>query len=86
MKIKVHIDGKDYEADYQADGVKSILDACDSAEVPLRRGCTNGYCGACKMTLVSGSVDYWDKGLRLPQKNQILTCSAFPISPIEIER
>jgi len=62
----------------------TLLDAADSAGIPLPSGCRVGQCESCVMTLVEGKVAHltsWDG-----PSDQCLTCMSVPLSPIVLRR
>ena len=47
--------------------------------------CKEGFCGACRCKLKSGSISYINEPLAFVRKGEILTCSSVPDGDIEIE-
>ena len=87
MKFSITLkqSGRVLEFDAQADRGKSILDICHDAGINMRAGCRNGYCTACKTQLVAGEVAYLDPSAKSKIAGEILCCSTFPATNIELE-
>lgn len=62
----------------------SILEFAEANGVQLPFGCRMGNCGSCSQKLVSGEVKYPTPPSFSPEPGHCLTCSAIPISDIEL--
>lgn len=47
--------------------------------------CKEGFCGACRCKLKSGSISYINEPLAFVRKGEILTCCSIPNDDIEIQ-
>lgn len=64
-------------------GGKTILDAARDRGMTLPHSCTEGQCGTCRASLVSGEVKLRKNHILSPDElkaGQILLCQAFPMS------
>lgn len=80
MEIKVEFrdSGKTVEWD---DRFSNILELAQEAGVEIETDCEQGFCGTCKVKLLSGEVDMEaDDGLDAAdlEQNMILPCVAIP--------
>ena len=71
-------------------GDETVLAAILRAGAKVVFGCRGGGCGACKMRLVSGRVDYGRcSAAVLPEEEKaagwFLSCQARPLSDLEVE-
>ncbi|MDP4537453.1 class I ribonucleotide reductase maintenance protein YfaE [Alkalimonas collagenimarina] len=73
--------GVELEFDSQA----NLLDALEQAKQPMNYQCREGFCGACRCTLVSGSIRYLYEPLAFVRKGEFLPCCSVPDSDIDIE-
>jgi ferredoxin len=66
-------------------GEETLLECLEKANHEIHYHCRDGYCGACRITLNKGEIDYF-KGepLAYVGKNEILPCCCKPIGDIEI--
>jgi glycine betaine catabolism B len=65
-----------------------VLDAATAAGMRLPSSCTQGMCGTCKSTMLTGSVDMQHNGGIRPKEvaqNKILICCSKPLSDLRIE-
>jgi len=77
----VHLQG---HLDQRWQGERSLLDALDKADAPVRSSCRSGNCGACVAYLEAGEVGY-TKEVTFPlEAREILMCSCVPLSTIRI--
>jgi ferredoxin len=71
-------------SDQSWQGERSLLDALDRANVPVRSSCRSGNCGACLAYLKAGKVAY-TKEVTFPlEVGEILMCSCVPLSALTI--
>lgn len=64
---------------------RSLLEALEAQKQQVNYQCREGYCGACRCKLLSGSVSYLNEPLAFVRKGEILPCCSIPITDIEIE-
>lgn len=64
---------------------KTLLECLEGEDHEIHYHCRDGYCGACRITLNSGEVDYF-KGepLAYVGEGEILPCCCKPKGDIEI--
>lgn len=63
----------------------TLLECLEKADHEIHYHCRDGYCGACRITLHSGEIDYFNgEPLAYVGKNEILPCCCKPLSDIEI--
>lgn len=63
----------------------SLLVALESHNVCVEYQCREGYCGSCRVKLVSGEVNWLTKPLAFIQPGEILPCCCRAKGDIEIE-
>lgn len=63
---------------------RSLLDALDRADAPVRSSCRSGNCGACLAYLEVGEVGYTKETSFPLETGEILMCSCVPVSNIRI--
>jgi len=64
---------------------RSLLDSLQHNGVDMLYHCREGFCGACRCKIKSGSVTYLNEPLAFVRKGEILTCCSKPAGDIEIE-
>lgn len=84
-KVRVHRDNElESEFDFDSnDG--TLLNSLQKNAVEVLYHCREGFCGACRCKLKSGSITYINEPLAFVRKGEILTCCSVPNSEIEIE-
>ncbi|NRD73953.1 2Fe-2S iron-sulfur cluster binding domain-containing protein [Shewanella sp. VB17] len=63
----------------------NILMALEQKKIQLFSECRNGYCGACKTKVISGSVTYHLQPLAHLEKDECLPCCCSPNSDLDLE-
>lgn len=63
----------------------SLLVALESHHVSVEYQCREGYCGSCRVKLVTGEVSWLTQPLALIQPGEILPCCCKAKGDIEIE-
>ncbi|HDX9082432.1 TPA: 2Fe-2S ferredoxin-like protein [Klebsiella oxytoca] len=63
----------------------SLLAALESHNIDVEYQCREGYCGSCRLRLVSGQVDWLTEPLAFVQPGEILPCCCRVKGDIEIE-
>ncbi|MGF9755162.1 hybrid-cluster NAD(P)-dependent oxidoreductase [Microvirga sp. 0TCS3.31] len=67
---------------------EKVLDAAASAGLRLPASCTEGMCGTCKTTLLTGEVDMKHNGGIRPKEiaaGKVLVCCSTPLSDLRID-
>ncbi|KKK99815.1 2Fe-2S ferredoxin-like protein [Rheinheimera mesophila] len=64
---------------------RTLLDALEAQQQQVNYQCREGYCGACRCKLLSGTVSYLNEPLAFVRKGEILPCCSIPTTDIEIE-
>jgi ferredoxin len=64
---------------------KNLLECLEEANVEVHYHCRDGFCGACRVTLVEGEI-YYPNGepLAFIGDGEILTCCCIPKSDIKL--
>jgi len=84
-KVKVYRQDN-IEADFDfVDTDRTLLDSLQNHGVEVLYHCREGFCGACRCKLKSGSVEYINEPLAFVRRGEILTCCSKPNDNIEIE-
>ena len=66
-------------------GQNNLLEALESCGVNVNYHCREGFCGACRCKLTSGTTAYNEEPLAFVRKGEILLCCSRPTSDIAIE-
>lgn len=65
---------------------KTMLNCLEKNGVEVHYHCRDGFCGACRVTLVSGEIEYPNgEPLAFVGDNEILPCCCIPSTDITIE-
>lgn len=64
---------------------ESLLDALERTGHEVEYQCRSGYCGVCRLTLLSGAVSYSEPPLAYVGQSDILPCCCTVDGPILIE-
>lgn len=75
----------DKEVAYDTELYDSILDCLHANKVEVMYHCREGFCGACRVRKVTGTVDYKLDPLAFIDDDEILPCCSTPKTNIEIE-
>ena len=81
---KIEIDGKILNYDDKED--QSILEFLESKNIKMEAECRDGYCGACRCKLESGTVETSPDAIGFVADDEILICSSKPKGSIKISR
>jgi ferredoxin len=79
---KINVQGKvvHYESNEQ-----TLLECLESANVEVHYHCRDGFCGACRVTLVAGEINYpLGEPLAYVGDNEILPCCCVPVTDISL--
>lgn len=67
------------------DKKQTLLDCLEQANVEVHYHCRDGFCGACRVTLTAGEVNYPNGDpLAYVGDNEILPCCCVPITDISL--
>lgn len=64
---------------------RTLLESLQNNKTEVLYHCKEGFCGACRCKLKSGSIKYINEPLAFVRKGEILTCCSKPEGDIEIE-
>ena len=85
MKVEFSDSGRSVEWE---DRFSSILELAEEAGVEIETDCEQGFCGTCKVKLLSGEVDMEsDEGLDEAdlEQNMILPCVSVPKTDVVLK-
>ncbi|WP_194761340.1 class I ribonucleotide reductase maintenance protein YfaE [Pantoea ananatis] len=68
-----------------ADDHPNLLTMLEANNLCVEFQCREGYCGSCRMQLLSGEVDYAEKPLAFIEQGEILPCCCKAKGEIELE-
>jgi len=84
-KTPIKISVADQEIIY-LDSHKNLLECLESSNVEVHYHCRDGFCGACRVALKSGEINYpQGEPLAFVGDGEILPCCCIPTTSIEIE-
>lgn len=65
----------------------SLLESLERADIKVNSQCRKGFCGACRVNLTKGEVEYFTEPLGFIRNNEVLPCCCKPKpnSNIELE-
>ena len=79
---KINVQGKVVHYD---NNEQTLLDCLESANVEVHYHCRDGFCGACRVTLVEGQINYpLGEPLAFVGDNEILPCCCVPVTDISL--
>jgi len=82
LQPKITVQGK---AVYYKNNEQTLLDCLESANIEVHYHCRDGFCGACRVTLVSGKINYpQGEPLAFVGDNEILPCCCVPVTDISL--
>lgn len=65
---------------------RNLLECLEDSAVEVHYHCRDGYCGACRVTLLKGQVNYpQGEPLAYVAPNEVLACCCKPTSNIAID-
>lgn len=64
---------------------ESLLEGLERTGHEVEYQCRSGYCGACRLILLSGKVSYVETPLAFVGPTEILPCCCIPTEAIHIE-
>ena len=82
LQPKISVQGKVVHYD---NNEQTLLDCLESADVEVHYHCRDGFCGACRVTLVEGEINYpLGEPLAFVGEGEILPCCCIPVTDISI--
>lgn len=82
LQLKINVQSKvvHYENNEQ-----TLLECLESADVEVHYHCRDGFCGACRVTLVEGEINYpLGEPLAFVGDKEILPCCCIPVTDITL--
>lgn len=80
---KVNITGA---ASIDFDGSRrTILEVIEQQQPDINYQCREGYCGACRCKLITGTIQYLNEPLAFVRQGEFLPCCSIPLTNIDIE-
>jgi len=68
-----------------SDSKQTLLECLESNDVKVDYHCRDGFCGACRVTLISGEINYPNgEPLAFVGENEILPCCCVPVTDISL--
>ena len=64
---------------------ETLLEGLERTGHKVEYQCRSGYCGACRVTLRSGSVDYINIPLAYLRQDEILPCCCRALEPLVVK-
>ena len=64
---------------------KTLLESLEDNGIHIHYHCREGFCGACRSTLVEGEVEYTTDPLAYFDDDEVLPCCCVPSSNIKIK-
>ncbi|MCP4986212.1 MAG: 2Fe-2S ferredoxin-like protein [Colwellia sp.] len=63
----------------------TLLESLESADIEVHYHCRDGFCGACRVTLVEGEINYpLGEPLAFIREGEILACCCIPVTDITL--
>ena len=59
---------------FNSQGKFTLLDELEAQNLDVNYNCRSGFCGACKIKVLKGSVEYLRDPLYKLKKDEVLTC------------
>ena len=82
-QFKVSVAGQDI---IYLESHRTVLECIESADIEVHYHCRDGYCGACRVTLLNGQINYpQGEPLAFVGDNEILPCCCVPVSNIKLK-
>jgi len=64
---------------------QTLLECLESANVEVHYHCRDGFCGACRVTLLDGEINYpLGEPLAFVGEGEILTCCCVPVTDLTL--
>jgi ferredoxin len=82
LQPKINVQGKVVHYD---NNEQTLLDCLESADIEVHYHCRDGFCGACRVTLIEGEINYpLGEPLAFVGENEILPCCCIPVTDISL--
>ena len=63
---------------------ETLLEGLERTGHQVEYQCLSGYCGSCRVTLHSGSVEYATEPLAYLREGEVLACCCRPLEPLVV--
>ncbi|MDX1677308.1 class I ribonucleotide reductase maintenance protein YfaE [Arsukibacterium sp.] len=63
----------------------TLLHSLEQQQQDVSYQCREGYCGACRCKLISGTIQYLHEPLAFVRQGEFLPCCSIPVTDITIE-
>jgi len=84
IKLQPKITVQDKVVHYE-NNEQTLLECLESADIEVHYHCRDGFCGACRVTLVEGEINYpLGEPLAFIGEGEILTCCCIPVTDITL--
>ncbi|WP_404340207.1 class I ribonucleotide reductase maintenance protein YfaE [Pseudoalteromonas mariniglutinosa] len=80
----VTLAGNSQSIEFDSD-CSSLLECLEQHQIDIPFQCREGYCGACRATLIEGNVDYNQEPLAFVRSGEVLLCCTKPNGKITIK-
>lgn len=80
LPVRISVDG----SSYPLDKTKTVLENLEAQNIVAEFQCREGYCGACRVTKISGEVTYEQQPMAFLRKDEILPCYCKAVTDISI--
>lgn len=64
---------------------QSLLEQVEAAGITTNAQCRDGFCGACRVELIEGHVEYCTEPLAVLNEDQILLCACRATTEVKIK-
>lgn len=70
---------------FKLEDSETLLDGLERTGHQVEYQCRSGYCGACRLILRSGSVEYEKPPLAFVRQDEILPCCCRAVEPLVVQ-
>ena len=70
---------------FHLEPAETLLEGLERTGHQVEYQCRSGYCGACRVTLRAGSVDYLNTPLAYLRQDEILPCCCRALEPLRVK-
>ncbi len=83
IQPKINVAGK---VVYYKNNKQTLLECLESAQVEVHYHCRDGFCGACRVKLIEGDINYpQGEPLAFVGEGEVLACCCIPVSDITLK-